>query len=295
MSLPEANTAWRRPELAAVTARVAESTCGGRATSTSSLAFLYGAEGAHQPVWNQGPHQGRLRGLPRPHTDRDRTSAEAVITPDPRRDRRSCRRPNCSPSSSSSSTPAKSKEVQARADLIFNTPRFHSSLVEAGESCSALSGSFQRIVWDPTIADNAWIASWTPTAPSHPEFRWGRLVAVTFWSELDGGDGQEVWRHLERHEPGYIVHAVYKGTATSLGRMMALTDHPATRDIAVDGADEGSGAYVETGVKDLTAAYVPNVTPNPEWRHDPKLRPRSRRHVDRCSPPSTSWTASTRR
>ncbi|NKR53031.1 hypothetical protein GS481_02445 [Rhodococcus hoagii] len=69
-----------------------------------------------------------------------------------------------------------------------------------------------------TIADNAWI-DFVDADRAIPEFRWGRLVAVTFWSELTGGDGQEVWRHLERHEPGYIVHAVYKGTATSLGRI----------------------------------------------------------------------------
>ncbi|MBM4708151.1 hypothetical protein GS447_05135 [Rhodococcus hoagii] len=269
MSLPEANTAWPPPELAAVTARVAESHVWWEG-DLDKLATFYGAEGRTSPSGIKA---------------RTKAAYEAFHGRTPTATGRAPKRyhaPIPGVIAKLSTTElfseqlkfldaGKSKEVQARADLIFNTPRFHSSLVEAGESCSALSGSFQRIVWDPTIADNAWI-DFVDADRAIPEFRWGRLVAVTFWSELAGGDGQEVWRHLERHEPGYIVHAVYKGTATSLGRMMALTDHPATRDIAVDGAGEGSGAYVETGVKDLTAAYVPNVTPNPEWRHDPKLR-----------------------
>lgn len=269
MSLPEANTAWPPPELAAVTARVQESHVWWEG-DLDKLATFYSNEAS----------SGRP-GL----KARTRAAYEAFHGRTPTTPGQSPKKfhaPIAGVIAKLSTTElfseqlkfldaGKDEVVQARADLIFNAPRFHSSLVEAGEACSALSGSFQRIVWDPTIADNAWI-DFVDADRAIPEFRWGRLVAVTFWSELAGGDDREVWRHLERHEPGYIVHAVYKGTASSLGRMMALADHPATADISVDGADEGRGAYVVTGVKDLTAAYVPNVTPNPEWRHDPKLR-----------------------
>ncbi|NKV28222.1 hypothetical protein GS921_00315 [Rhodococcus hoagii] len=269
MSLPEANTAWPPPELAAVTARVAESHVWWEGDPDKLNAF-YGAEAKASPSGMRARTKAAYEAFWGRNTNATGQSPKRYHAPIPGVIAKLSTTELFSEQLKFLDA-GKSKEVQARADLIFNTPRFHSSLVEAGESCSALSGSFQRVVWDPTIADNAWI-DFVDADRAIPEFRWGRLVAVTFWSELAGGDGQEVWRHLERHEPGYIVHAVYQGTATSLGRMMALTDHPATRDIAVEGADEGRGAYVETGVKDLTAAYVPNVTPNPEWRHDPKLR-----------------------
>jgi hypothetical protein len=38
-----------------------------------------------------------------------------------------------------------------------------------------------------------------------PEWRWGRLAAATVWQELEPLHGEsEVWRLLERHEPGSI-------------------------------------------------------------------------------------------
>ncbi|MCA1008990.1 hypothetical protein LCL87_25040 [Rhodococcus hoagii] len=270
MSLPEANTAWPPPELAAVTARVQESHVWWEGDPTKLSAF-YGSE------------QGRTS----PSGIKARTKAAVDAfwgrTPTPAGQApKRYHAPIAGVIAKLSATElfneavkfldaGKDKDVQAHIDRIFNIPRFHSSLLEAAESCSALSGNFQRVVWDTEIADHAWI-DFVDADRAIPEFRWGRLVAVTFWSELAGGDDREVWRHLERHEPGHIVHAVYQGTASNLGKMMALTDHPATAGITVDGADEGRGSWVETGVKDLTAAYVPNVTPNPEWRHDPKLK-----------------------
>ncbi|MGW2095769.1 hypothetical protein [Promicromonospora sukumoe] len=270
MSLPASNTAWPPPELAAVTARTQESHVWWEG-DPAKLAAFYGSE------------QGRTS--PSGVKARARAAYDAFWGRTPTPAGQAPKRyhaPIAGVIAKLSTTElfseqlkfldaTKDEAVQARADDIFNTPRFHSSLVEAGEACSALSGGFQRVVWDTEIADNAWI-DFVDADRAIPEFRWGRLVAVTFWSELAGGDDREVWRHLERHESGYIVHAVYKGTASSLGRMMALADHSATADISIDGADEGRGAYVATGVKELTAAYVPNVTPNPEWRHDPKLR-----------------------
>ncbi len=157
------------------------------------------------------------------------------------------------------------KDVQDLADLLFNTPTFHSDLFAAGEACSALGGVYGRVVWDQEIG-NAWI-DFVDADKAIPEFRWGRLSAVTFWTELDGSDDRTVWRHLERHEAGKIVHQVFEGTPSNLGKLKALADHPSTADLTVDVDD-----YVLTGIEELTAAYVPNVTPNPEWRNDPLLR-----------------------
>lgn len=168
--------------------------------------------------------------------------------------------------------PGKNQAVQGRADLIFNTPTFHGDLFTAGESCSALMGNYQRVVWDDTTGiENAWI-DFVDVDKAIPEYRWNRLVAVTFWSELAGSDDREVWRHLERYETGKIVHSLYKGTPTNLGKVIDLEAHPDTEGITLDGFDEETGGYVDLGVKELAARYVPNVLPDPEWRNDPTLR-----------------------
>jgi hypothetical protein len=179
-------------------------------------------------------------------------------------------------------TPKAVKEdpLQVRSDLIFNTPRFHAELFTAGESASALGGNFQRVVWDvSTGIENAWI-DFVDEDRAIPEYKWGRLVAVTFWSELEGSDGRVVWRWLQRYEPGRIVHGLYCGTGNDLGRAMPLTEHPATASLATQvRADTDGYSYVETGIKELAAEYVPNVLPNPEWRHDPKLKYRGRADI----------------
>ncbi|MDV6276384.1 phage portal protein [Rhodococcus erythropolis] len=161
--------------------------------------------------------------------------------------------------------------AQERADLIFNTPTFHGDLFTAGESASALGGSYQRVVWDSEVADNAWI-DFVDADKAIPEYKWGRLVAVTFWSELAGSDERDVWRHLERYEKGKIVHSLYKGSPTNLGVVMALNEHPDTSGIELDGFDDETGGYVDLEVEELAARYVPNVLPNPEWRNHNTLR-----------------------
>src|SRR2546421_9413663 len=92
-----------------------------------------------------------------------------------------------------------------------------------------------------------------------PEWRWRHLSAVTFWETLDRSDGSTVLRHLERHEPGRIVHTLYQGSDDELGRPLPLGEHPATAWAAplvdADGA-------IPTGTKRLTAGYVPNIRPS---------------------------------
>ena len=82
---------------------------------------------------------------------------------------------------------------------------------------------FLRVVWDTDIADKPWIDIVPPDA-AVPEFRYGRLVAVTFWSVLRD-EGKKVVRHLEKHIPGEnaIQHGVYVGDQKKLGRQVAAT------------------------------------------------------------------------
>ncbi|MFB7853807.1 phage portal protein [Rhodococcus qingshengii] len=155
--------------------------------------------------------------------------------------------------------------AQERVDRILNTPNMHSAFLVAAETCAALGGVWPRIVWDPELTKNAFIDFVDPDR-AIPEFKWGRLQAVTFWSELPSTD-KAVWRHLERYEAGKIWHGLYKGTDDHLGRVMALDDHPATKNIKL-----GSFGFIATGSEAIAAGYIPNQLPNPAWRLVPALR-----------------------
>lgn len=154
----------------------------------------------------------------------------------------------------------------ARLDLIANTPQMHSQLLVSGESAAALSGVFLRVVWDGDVADHAWIDT-VDADRAIPEFQWGRVRAITFWNDYRNGD--VVHRHLQRYEPGRIVHALYEGSGQDVGVMIPLTEHPATAGLAQMVSADGA---IITGSSALAAAYIPNQRPNPAWRHDDQLK-----------------------
>ncbi|WP_424862111.1 phage capsid protein [Streptomyces sp. MMS24-I29] len=152
------------------------------------------------------------------------------------------------------------------ADLI-DTAGMHSLLLGAAEQASAMSGIFLRLTWDRGVVPDRPIPTTVQPDNAIPEYAFGILRAVTFWRELDGGDTQTVYRHLERHEPGRIVHALFEGTPDNLGRAVPLTEHADTAAL-VDSLGE-DGVSVETGIRMLTAVYVPNMTPNRLHRSSP--------------------------
>lgn len=163
-------------------------------------------------------------------------------------------------------------KTQDRLDEIVNTPTTHSALLEAAEVSAALGGVYLRLVWDEDVAKHVMID------PVHadravPEWQWGRLKAVTFWTQLEGTDDNKVYRHLERHEPGVILHGLYVGDKTSLGRIVPVTEREETRWLAAVINDD---AAIPTGVTDLTAVYVPNIRPSRQWRNYPDLSPLGR-------------------
>ena len=63
-------------------------------------------------------------------------------------------------------------------------------------------------------------------------------------------------RHLERHEPGLILHGLYQGTQIELGSMVSLDAHPSTQGL--------KPAMLLTGRLEgmLLVDYVPNLPPN---------------------------------
>ena len=156
--------------------------------------------------------------------------------------------------------------TQKALDTLMETG-LQPTLLEAGEVCAALGGAYLRIVWDGEVSDRPWIDI-VAADRAVPEFRYGRLAAVTFWTVLESGDSdQRVFRHLERHEKGRIYHGLYEGSATALGAVRPLADHPVTAVYVTEVDAEGG---LDTGApQHLTASYIPNVRPARGWRHIP--------------------------
>ena len=157
--------------------------------------------------------------------------------------------------------------AQDRIDAIINTPDMHSRWLEAAEVSAALGGVYLRLVWDTEFADHVMVD------PVHadravPEFRWGKLSAVTFWTQLGSGDNGVVLRHLERHESGRILHGLYRGDLSHLGMAIPVQEHPDTEWLAEVIDAEGG---INTGVQDLTCTYIPNIRPNRKWRNYPEI------------------------
>lgn len=149
---------------------------------------------------------------------------------------------------------------------LADTIGLANTLLEGAELASGLSGVYLRPTWDRELAARPFLDVVHPDR-AIPEFRSGRLSAVTFW-RIIADDGIAVLRHLERHEPGVILHALYVGTPENLGQRRDLNTHPDTAglDDAVD--------LRSLGITDrLLARYVPNALPNRKRRHVPYGRP----------------------
>ncbi|WP_445269590.1 phage capsid protein [Streptomyces sp. DSM 41634] len=148
--------------------------------------------------------------------------------------------------------------TQDRLDELAESDGIANALLEAAEVCAALGGVYLRITWDRSLADRPLLTSVHPDS-AVPEMRWGRLSAVTFWHELTSTSAT-VWRHLERHSPGWIEHALYEGSPDNIGTRVPLTEHPEVADLAASLGPAGDA--LPTGIERLTAAYVPNIRPD---------------------------------
>ncbi|GGJ82007.1 hypothetical protein GCM10011583_11910 [Streptomyces camponoticapitis] len=167
--------------------------------------------------------------------------------------------------------------TQKRLDLLVDDGML-ATLQSAAEVGAALGGVYLRPVYDLDLADAPWLDA-VHADRAVPEFRWGRLSAVTFWRIVHESDGQ-VWRHLERHEPGTIEHGLYQGTAGKLGRPVPLQDHPVTQGFAEIVSDEG---LIETGYEGLDVSYIPNDMSR-RWRCNVALKDLGRSDLDGVEP-----------
>lgn len=142
-------------------------------------------------------------------------------------------------------------------------------LAEGNEIGAALGDSYFRVTWDKALLDRSFITTVHADA-AWPEFRWGRLVACTFWWLVRQQDSVYV-RHLERHEllpdgTGVILHGLYEGTADNLGQLVPLAEAKATAGLA-DAVDENG--MISTESPGLAVVHVPNQTPQRLWRNHP--------------------------
>ncbi|WP_108990437.1 phage portal protein [Streptomyces coelicoflavus] len=167
--------------------------------------------------------------------------------------------------------------TQTRLDTLADDGML-ATLQTAAEIGAALGGIYLRPVYDQDVADRAWIHA-EHADRALPEFTWGRLSAVTFWRIVREEDGQ-VWRHLQRHERGRILHGLYQGTKDNLGRPVPLEDSSATEDYAPLVDAEGA---MPTGYDGLDVVYIPNQTSR-RWRCKPKLAEFGRSDLDGVEP-----------
>lgn len=163
---------------------------------------------------------------------------------------------------------------QDRLDDLMNGPAIRAALVEAAEYCAGLSAVALTVQWNPDKVDRPWIGVVGCDAVV-PEWDGGVLSAVTLWTvypDLDDvGLSRANYYHLERHESGLIVHALYKGTDASIGVQVPITDLPALEYLTtIPGGRVGeNGLTIElpTGTEYLTATWWRNLPTRRFRRH----------------------------
>lgn len=174
----------------------------------------------------------------------------------------------------------KNTRLAERMDDIFGPDAYGGELIAAGELSSALGGVYLRPWWDSEVIDHV-VPSHVAADCAVPEFRFDRLVAVTFWTIVSEDGCTPVLRHLERHEKGRIYHGLYSGTENELGEKLELDAHPAT-EWAQKLTDADGG--MDTGLDKLDVVYIPNVLPNRTWHSVPGLAPLGRSDFDGIEP-----------
>jgi len=128
---------------------------------------------------------------------------------------------------------------------VFNT------LIEAADSASGMGGVILKVDWDLRLANHPFL-SIVQADSAVLDFTHGILTAATFWREVDS-DGSDVLRLLERHEPGFVLTGLYRGTVEELGTQIPLESRTETAGMLPE---------VRTGISGLLCRYIPNMRPD---------------------------------
>ena len=158
--------------------------------------------------------------------------------------------------------PDASKAARDRMQLVMEGNGWQSLLAESGELASALGGTYLRAGWDADVADHALITTMDADA-AVPEFQYGRLVEVTFWTVVDKS-GHVVRRYLETHRPGSVEPSLWEGTKDKLGRRIPLAESTFSAGVAAT----VDGVRAEHPARPRLARYQGGPAPRPErlWR-----------------------------
>lgn len=279
MALPPNNTPWPPVELAEITPKMAEWSAWW-ANDTNALAGVYGGAGVSTGSvrrgvinrvvdWFWSPKASDAdAGMVKLHvpiaSDLCQVSADLLFSEPP-------------------AITTEDAKAQVRLDLIAGA-QLDMTLVSGAEVSAALGGQFLRVVWDDSLYKHAFITR-VDADGAIPTFRYGQLVAVTFWRVVHV-DGGIVTRHLERHEldafgVGVVFHGLYQGDSNSLGIAIPLDSHEATAGLArvVDGDGK-----VSTETPGLAVGYAPNIGPNRRWRLHPYGASLGRSDLDGLEP-----------
>ena len=180
---------------------------------------------------------------------------------------------------------ATKQKTQDRLDELVDDG-VHATLLEAADVCAGMGGAYLRVCWDKDIRPEGPYLDYVSADAAIPEWSaYGMLAAVTFWRVV-ARDDDKVVRHLERHEPGVVLHGLYEGTSNNLGKPLPLDAYPATT---------GLDPVVTTGVPRLLVEYVPNMRPAKTWRGIPNAARLGRADIAGCEPAldalDMTWTS----
>lgn len=150
-------------------------------------------------------------------------------------------------------------DAEDRLQELAEYNALSAQLLEGAEVCAGVGGIYLRPVWDQEFVDFP-ILDIVHGDQAIPEFRWGRLTAVTFWRVVQV-TGSTYVRLLERHEDGIILNGLYVGTRDKLGAKVPLASLAEFNEPVLD-----DQINLPAGIDGLVCRYVPNVLPNRRHR-----------------------------
>lgn len=173
-------------------------------------------------------------------------------------------------------------KAQERLDLILNGAETHRTLSHGAELAAGIGAVVLTANWDRANSEHPWLEAVACDA-AVPEFVGRRLAAVNLYSmhvrETLAGVIENVYIHIERHEPGMIVHALYKASVDvgdwgGIGEIVPLDTIEATEHLAnIPGSRMGSvfgTVELPTGIQSLTASWWRNL-PTKTFRKQGRL------------------------
>lgn len=146
---------------------------------------------------------------------------------------------------------AGAKGDQAAMDELLEINQFASEL-ERGVSLAVSEGEIWARIYRDQLVAPAPLVDWVSRGRVLPLWYGPRLVAAAIWDDLPkpaNAPTGTYFRLFEVHAPGLVANRLFRGSETKLGRLVDLTDHPMTRELAPEW---------ETGLEGMAVERIPN-------------------------------------